>query len=135
MSRRTCEGDKQGGDACRQAPLVGGRFCFWHDADHAEEAAEARRLGGQRRRRERIVSGAYDFEGLGSVGSVRRLVEVAVVDALGMENSVARVRALDYLAQVASKLLEVGQFEERLEALESVLEPRVTALRGRAGRT
>lgn len=43
----------------------------------AEEVAEARRLGGQRRRRERVVSGAYDFDGLGSVATIRRPAEPA----------------------------------------------------------
>ena len=67
-----------------------GEFCYWHDPKHAVEVAEARRLGGLRRRREATVSGAYDFEGLGSVGHIRRLVEVAVLDTLGLENSIAR---------------------------------------------
>jgi hypothetical protein len=88
--------------------------------------AEARRLGGQRRRRERVVSGAYDFDGLSSIASIRRLVEVAALDTLGLENSVARARALAYLAQVAAKLLETGELEERLAQLESVVGSRTT---------
>jgi hypothetical protein len=92
--------------------------------------AEARRLGGVRRRRERVVQGAYDFEGLGSVQQIRRLVEVAVLDVLGLENSINRARTLAYLAQTAAKLLEVGEHEERLAALEAVMEPRMAAARG-----
>ena len=66
-----------------------------HCPEHAAEAAEARRLGGLRRRREVAVSGAYDFCGLESVGDIRRL-------------------------------LEVGELEQRLASLESVLRgPRV----------
>ena len=110
---------------------MGGVFCLWHDPDHADEVAEARRLGGQRRRRERVVAGAYDFEGLGSVPSIRRLVEVAAMDTLGLENSVARARALAYLAQVATGLLEKGEFEERLAAIEAVMEPRLKKPGGR----
>jgi hypothetical protein len=87
--------------------------------------AEARRLGGLRRRREKTVSGAYDFEGLGDVGQIRRLLEIAVLDTLSLENSVARSRTLAYLAQVALKTLEVGEFEERLEALEATMGPRL----------
>jgi hypothetical protein len=33
-------------------------FCFWHAPGNEEEVAEARRLGGLRRRREKTVSGA-----------------------------------------------------------------------------
>jgi hypothetical protein len=85
--------------------------------------AEARRLGGQRRRRERVVSAAYDFEGLSSIKSIQRLLEVAAVDALNLENSIARVRALTYVVQVATKTMEAGEFETRLEALERRMLP------------
>jgi hypothetical protein len=51
-------------------------------------------------------------------------VEVAVVDTLSLENSIARARTLAYLAQTAAKLLEVGELEERLERVEAALGPR-----------
>jgi len=96
-----------------------------HDPAHAAEMQEARRLGGLRRRKEKVTSGAYDFEGLNDVRQVRRLLEIAALDALGLENSIARSRTLAYLAQVSVKLLEVGELEERVRALESVLHPRL----------
>ncbi len=99
-----------------------------HDPEHADEMAEARRLGGLRRRKEKAVSGAYDIEGLETVGQIRRLIEIAVLDTLGLENSVARSRTLAYLAQVALKALEVGEFQERLQALEAAIGPRLRAV-------
>ena len=125
LMARTCKAQNESGEPCGQAPLQGSDYCFWHSPEHGQEAAEARRLGGLRRRRESITAGAYDFEGLGSIEEVRRLVEVAALDALGLENSVARVRVLAYLAVVAAKLLELGEVEERLEALEQMLGPRL----------
>ncbi len=101
-----------------------GEFCFWHSPEHADDAAEARRLGGIRRRREKTVGGTYDFEGLETVRDVRRLLEIAVLDTLELENSVARSRALAYLAQMALKTLEVGELEDRLQALEQVMDSR-----------
>ena len=92
-----------------------------HSPEHAEEVAEARRLGGLRRRREVAVSGAYEFEGLESVADIRRILEVAVFDTLGLENSISRARTLAYLAMTAIKLLEAKEFEERLVALESAV--------------
>ena len=56
---------------------------------------------------------------------IRRLVEVAAYDALSLENSLSRTRALGYLAQVAVTLLEKGEFEARLAAIEAALGPRV----------
>jgi hypothetical protein len=100
-------------------------FCVFHDPDHAEVVKEARRAGGQRRKKEAAVATAYDFEGLTSIEDIRRLVEVAAYDALGLDNNIGRVRALAYLAQVATTLLEKGEIEERVAAVEAALGPRV----------
>jgi len=96
-------------------------YCFWHSPDHSAEAAEARRLGGLRRRREKTLSGAYDFAGLESIESIRRILEIATLDALGLDNSIARARVLIAAAMAATNLLKVGEFEERLTALEAAL--------------
>ncbi len=118
---RQCANRKENGQPCRAAPLTNKEFCFWHSPENAEEVAEARRLGGLRRRREVAVAGAYDFAGLGTVEDIRRLLEVAALDVLGLENSIARARTLAYLAITAIKLLEVGELEERLNALEAAV--------------
>lgn len=131
MSRRGCQARKENGEPCRQAPLRNSDFCFWHSPEHAKEAAEARRLGGLRRRKEKTVAGAYDIEGLDDVPKIRRLLEIAVLDTLSLENSIARSRTLAYLAQVALKALEVGEFEARLEALEATMGPRLRTGRRR----
>ena len=128
MASRVCSFKRANGQPCGSPPLQDGDFCLWHDPAHTDEVAEARKLGGQRRRRERVVSGAYDFEGLGTVASIRRLVEVAVLDTLGLENSVARARTLAYLAQTAARLLEVGDLEDRLAAIENAMGPRLKAV-------
>jgi len=125
VATRACKFRKEDTEACQAPPLLASDFCFWHDPEHAQEAAEARRLGGIRRRRERTVSGAYEFEGLESVPSIRRVLEIAVLDTLGLENSIARGRALIAAVLAAAKLLEAGEHEERLEALEATLVPRV----------
>ncbi len=93
-----------------------------HSPEHAEEMAEARRLGGLRRRREVAVAGAYEFNGLVAVADLRRLLEIAALDTLGLENSIARSRTLGYLVGVAAKLLEVGELEERLAYLEAAVQ-------------
>ena len=104
---------------CQAAPVKDRDHCFWHSPEHAEDVAEARRLGGLRRRREVTVSGAYEVNGLETVGDLRRLLVIASLDTLGLENSIARARTLGYLVGVAGKLLETGELEERLAALEA----------------
>ena len=122
---RTCKARNEKGEACRAAPLRESDFCVFHDPEYAETVQEARRVGGQRRKREVTLATAYDFEGLTSVPDIRRLVEVAAFDALGLDNNISRVRALGYLAQVAVTLLEKGELEERVAAVEAALGPRV----------
>ncbi len=93
-----------------------------HSPEYAEEIAEARRLGGLRRRREVAVAGAYEFNGLETVADLRRLLQIAALDTLGLENSIARARTLGYLVGVAGKLLETGELEQRLAALEAAVQ-------------
>ena len=96
-----------------------------HSPEHAEEVQEARRLGGLRRRREATLTGAYDFESLETVSGIRRLLQVAILDTLGMENSISRNRTLAYLAQVALRTLEVGDLEKRIMTLEQAVRGRL----------
>ena len=122
VGERRCGAKNQSGQPCRQAPLKAAEYCLWHSPEHVAEAAEARRLGGLRRRKEKTVGAVYDIGDLGSVGDIQRLVKIAVVDTLSLENSIARSRALAYLAQTALKVLEVGELEHRVEQLETQLD-------------
>jgi len=124
VARRACNFVKDDGGSCGAAPLHESDFCFVHAPEHAEEMAESRRLGGLRRRREKTVATAYDLGDLDTLADVRRVIVIAVLDALGLENSVARSRTLAYLAMVALKALEAGEMEERLRAVEELLKPR-----------
>jgi hypothetical protein len=124
LGSRRCKAIKQGGDRCLAPPLRDSNFCFWHDPEHQPDAADARRLGGLRRRREGTLQGAYDLDGLDTVLGIRRLLEIALLDTLGLENSVGRSRALIAGVLAAAKLLEVGEHEERLAAIEAALGPR-----------
>lgn len=125
MAARTCKQIKDDGQPCGAAPLHDDDFCFWHSPKYAEEAAEARRQGGLRRRRESVVAGVYNFEGLHGVEQIQRLLEIATVDTLALESSIARSRAIAYLAGVALKAHETGELEGRLKALEAALGPRL----------
>ena len=106
---KVCRHIHADGRACGAPPLKKGTHCFWHAPDKSDEAADARRLGGLRRRREKAVSGAYDVAGLGDTEAIRRVLEIAVLDALGLENSVARSRTLIAGALAATKLLEAEE--------------------------
>ncbi len=126
VTLRTCKARKQDGSPCGSPPLQDGDFCYMHSPEHAEDAAAARKLGGQRRRRESTLAGAYEVEALDTVGGIRRVLEIVIFDGLGMEtNSVARGRLLIAATQALTKLLEVGELADRVEALEATLKPRL----------
>jgi hypothetical protein len=122
VARRSCTFVMPDGRACRAGPQRDRPFCFAHDPERAEEAAEARRLGGLRRRKEGTIAVAYDLPGLDTVAGIRRLLDVVVTDGIGLENGIARLRVLISATAAATNLLKVGEFEERLAALESVAE-------------
>ena len=117
--RRRCAGHNKGGDACGANPLRGSELCFFHDPACAPEAANARKLGGLRRRRESTVAAAYDLEGIETVEGAQRLLEVATVDTLGLENSLARSRVLIQLVYAALRVVHEGDTEPRLQKLET----------------
>ncbi len=124
VRNRGCQFVMPDGRRCKAPALRGEDFCLFHSPSHEEEAAEARRLGGLRRRKEKTVAGAYEFGGLRTVTDIQRLLEIATLDTLALENSVARSRTLAYLSQTALKCLEVGELEERLALLEAAVRNR-----------
>ena len=131
VTPRACTGLTKSGERCGAPPMHEEGFCFWHSPLHAEEAAAARKLGGQRRRRESTLAGAYEIGPLDTVDGIRRVLEIVTFDGLGMEISIARGRLLVSTMQAATKLLETGELEQRVAELEAILKPRIEAAKGR----
>ena len=117
-SRLACQALTQNGRPCRAPPLREGSACFWHAEEAREAAAEARRLGGLRRRREGTVEGAYAVEGFRTGADLQRVLELALADTLELENSIPRTRALTHLVSVGARVKETTELEARLRALE-----------------
>ena len=130
--RRRCAFAHQDGGTCHAAPLRERPYCFLHDPERAADAADARRLGGLRRRREGTLTVAYDLESLDYADGIRRLLHVVVTDALSLDNGVARLRVLIAAASAAARLLETADLEARISALEAV-GPRPPAPVGKVG--
>ena len=106
------------GRPCRAAPMVDRTRCFLHDPDSVEAAAAARTLGGHRRRRTGIVTHGFDLPDLRTLDGVYRVLNIAIEDALVLDNGVARTRTLIYAASVAARLHEQNVLLARLEVLE-----------------
>ena len=121
MVTRLCAFRFPDGRPCHSPPLHDGDFCLMHSPEHAKGVQEARRLGGLRRKREATVAAAYDLEGLETVDGIRRLLQIAVTDTLGMENTIARNRMLVYQAMAALRTMEIGVMEKRISVLEQAV--------------
>jgi hypothetical protein len=120
ISRR-CAYAKADGQPCRMAPLHDRPYCFSHDPERAEDAAEARRIGGLRRKKEGTIAVAYDLPDLDTVAGIRRLLEIVKIDGVGLENGIARLRVLISTAVAAMNLLKVGELEDRIATLEQAV--------------
>jgi uncharacterized small protein (DUF1192 family) len=125
LVKRRCAATKADGQPCAMAPLHERPYCFAHDPERAAEAADARRMGGLRRRKEGTIAVAFDLPGLDSVAGIRRLLDIVVTDSVGMENGIARLRVILAAASAATALLKVGELEDRLAVLEAVVANRV----------
>src|SRR5664279_5483577 len=121
VMRRRCVFPRSDGQPCQMAPQHDRPCCFSHDPERATEAAEARRLGGLRRRKEGTIAVAYDLPGLDTVAGIRRLLDIVVTDGVGLDNGIPRLRVLISTAVAAANLLKVGEFEDRLVALEAAV--------------
>jgi hypothetical protein len=121
MVNRGCSFEMLDGLLCQAPALRGKTLCYWHEPDKAEEAAESRRIGGLHRRKAKSVATIYDFSGLRTVESAQRLLETAAIETLALENSIARNRTLISAAAGAGKLIEAGDLETRLTAVEAAV--------------
>jgi hypothetical protein len=118
--QRKCAAVTRSGGPCRMRPLRGAHYCYTHDTKAGADRARSRRLGGLHRRR--ITKGQVpDRVHLRTVSDARELLELAAQDALQLDLSSDRCRVLIASVGQALKVLEVGELEARLAALEARL--------------
>jgi hypothetical protein len=122
---RRCSATNAKGEPCRQKPFADGNLCFWHDPDHAEEAARARQAGGANHRREQTLQAVYDLWGFETVEDAQHIARIGILGLLALENTVARNRSLIAAATAVARLFEVADLAGRLAAVESVLGPKL----------
>ena len=122
MPGRSCSFIKPNGQRCGAPPLQRKQLCFWHSPDRSQEVKQAQRLGGIRRKREKTVAVAYDVDGIRDSSQAFRVLEIALIDTLSLDNSVARNRTLVSIAQTGLKVLESSELEERVASLEAALQ-------------
>ena len=119
MVGRACTYVMADGRACRATPMRGEPFCFWHSAETADELADAQRMGRLHRRKKRTVATIYGFGGLRTIEDNQALLETITIETLALDNTIARNRAVNAMLATGIRLVEIGELEARLEALEA----------------
>jgi hypothetical protein len=117
---RRCAATRKDGQPCRMAPLLDSEFCWAHAPEHQEEAAAARRAGGQVKKKQGTLALAYDLNGLETIADIRRWLEVVMFETLGLENTISRNRAIMNGTQIAAQLHEKGELADRIDKLEAI---------------
>lgn len=119
-----CKATTAKGKPCRSAPLSGGAFCFWHDPDRKADAQQARSNGGRARHGRKIDNDPRDPVKLEKAKDVLPILEMAVNDALALENSIARCRLIGYLCGIVVKTFEITDLQRQYDSLERALRQR-----------
>jgi len=116
-----CEATTKAGTRCKHRALPGSRWCWWHspDPEIAERRKEARAKGG-RARHGRTVRGEGMHEPLeiANLGDLAAALVEEINAVRSLELSIARARALAYIAGVLAGIWEASELERRIEALE-----------------
>jgi hypothetical protein len=120
MSRK-CQAAGRDGRPCKAAPLVDGVLCFFHAPETAPEAAEARRVGGLKRRREKTVEVLYGLDGLDGVARLGRVLDFVILETLRLDNGLGRNRTLLLAVRAGMEFVRSTDHEARLTAVETPL--------------
>ena len=114
------------GNRCRAQPLAGESWCGLHHPDNQARVAAGRKVGGSRRKRPTTLLEDVDF---GDLAGVRRVLELAAVDAIALDPSAQRCRVLVAAAEAAGRLLQTADYEARLAELEALIASQIPGTR------
>ena len=105
---------------CQAYAIHGSKYCFAHDPANAKKRAEARKKGGLNRRV--IKRTDHEYHAISSIKDINAILESAINEARSLESSQSQLRVLAYLCQIALKGQEAGSLEERINAMEKLIE-------------
>ncbi len=111
---------EENGKKCQAYAIKDSEYCFFHNPESAKKRAEARKKGGFNRRV--LKSTRHEYHPIKTVNDVNAILESAINEACSLESSQSQLRILAYLCQIALKGQELGNLEERLNALEKPIE-------------
>jgi hypothetical protein len=120
MAKLVCKGRNAKGTECKAYAGASG-FCFMHDASKGRERALARRNGGLSTKKPHNGDASMLSCETRSIDGVFAVLNYALQETIVLDNSIARGRLLVSIAHGYIEALKIGELEQRLETLDSVL--------------
>ena len=120
MSKRKCEAKNKRGEPCSASANDTG-FCFTHDATKGKERAIARRKGGLQRITPHVADAELVPKQTRSIEDAMIILDYALQESLVLPNTIQRGRLLVSISHGYIEALKVGEFEQRMEAVENAL--------------
>jgi hypothetical protein len=113
-----CQATAASGSPCSATPRPGRPYCLWHDDQAEEERREFSRKGGRQRSNQARARRALPTDPK-DLGDVRRVLGRALVGLERGELDPARGSAMAAVARAMATVIEKGEIETRLAAVET----------------
>lgn len=113
-----CQAKTKAGKPCRAAAVKDSKFCMIHAPHLGARRAQARKRGGQTHRTPHGASAEILPDKVRTIADLQALLDYVMRELIEHDNSLARAGKLISLIMAGAKLLEIGELEARIAALE-----------------
>jgi hypothetical protein len=120
---QSCQGVTPEGSRCQAAALRNSDFCFFHDPSKDAERREARAAGGRQNRMKTLNTAASDVQ-IKDCGDVVELLSETINQVRKGLIDPRVANSVGYLANIAVRVVEQSELEDRIAKLEELLERR-----------
>lgn len=119
-AKRTCKAETKTGEPCRAAAMPGSDFCFFHDPESETERHEAQSTGGRSGRLKTLPEDTPDLK-VENCADVVGLITATINQVRRGQIDPRVANAVGYLANVMIRAVEQSEVEQRLAALEAIV--------------
>jgi hypothetical protein len=118
--KKYCSSQNLKGERCKAFANETG-YCFMHDVEKGKERALARRKGGLATKKPHFADASVLPSNIRTIENVLLILDYALLETIGLDNSIQRGRLLVSIAGGYIEALKVGEFEQRIETIENAM--------------
>jgi hypothetical protein len=93
-------------------------YCFTHSPETRTAQAQARRLGGANRHTPHAGDASTIPADIRTIGDASKILSYVLAELMAMDNGIQRARALIAVFDSFIRSFEIGELEQRIQALE-----------------